>query len=60
MSFTIYLIGFLILIGGLALAASRMGVSQTWIIIGALVLLGLGILTGAVKTRRRDPSEPAP
>jgi hypothetical protein len=57
MSFALYVIGFLIFIGGLIFGADRLGVNHTWIAIGAIVLLGIAIFTGAVKTRRRDPSE---
>ena len=57
MTFALYLIGFIIFIGGLAYGADRIGLSHTWIAIGAVILLGIAIFTGAVKTRRRDPSE---
>jgi len=59
MSFLLYLVGYIIFIAGLAWAAVHVGINQTWIAIGAVVLLGLGIFTGVAKTRRRDPSEPA-
>ncbi len=54
-SFAIYIIGFIIVVGGLAYAASIMGLSQTWIIIGVVVLLGIGLTTAATKTKRPDP-----
>jgi hypothetical protein len=54
-SFGIYLIGFIIFIVGLAIAASLMGVSTTWIAVGVIVLVGLGILMGVSRTRRPDP-----
>jgi hypothetical protein len=57
MSFALYLVGYLILICGLAYAAHLMHVPQHWIIVGIVVLLGLGIATGAVRTRQRDPAE---
>jgi hypothetical protein len=57
MSFALYLIGYLILIAGLAYGAHLMHVPQHWIIVGVVVLLGLGIATGAVRTRQRDPAE---
>ena len=53
---TLYVIGYLILIGGLAWGAHVMGVSPTWIGIGAVVLLGLGVVTGVSRTRRRESS----
>ena len=57
MSFALYLIGYLILIAGLACGAFMMHVPQRWIIVGVVILLGLGIATGAVRTRQRDPAE---
>ncbi|MEZ7829474.1 SoxR reducing system RseC family protein [Brachymonas denitrificans] len=55
MSFLLYMIGFLIVIGGLAWGATVAGVPQLYIIIGAVVLLGIGILTAVSNTRHRDP-----
>jgi hypothetical protein len=34
----------------------RLGVSQVWIVAGALVILGLGLMGGIVKTRQKDPA----
>ena len=56
MSFALYMFGVLILVGALAYGASRVGVSTTWIVIGAMAVLGLGRMGGVVKTRNRDPS----
>src|ERR1700730_2867547 len=56
MSFGIYIIGFLILIGGLILAAVILHMGGTWIAVGAIVLLGLAILKGVQATRGKDPS----
>ncbi|HXM95489.1 MAG TPA: hypothetical protein VOA64_14750 [Candidatus Dormibacteraeota bacterium] len=56
MSFTLYAVGFLILIGGLAYGAHLMHVPAHWIVVGAIVLLGLGIVTGVQSTRQKDPS----
>ncbi|MEJ0059324.1 MAG: hypothetical protein WDM79_07060 [Terricaulis sp.] len=53
-SFAIYAIGFLVLLGGLAYGAFLLNVPQQWILVGALVMLGLGITTGVVKTRQKD------
>ena len=55
MSFAIYLAGFLILIGGLAYGASMAGLGTQWIVVGALVLLGMGVAMGATRTRMKDP-----
>ena len=56
MSFTLYVIGFLILIAGLAYGAQQAGVGTQWIITGVLVLLGLGIAMGVTRTRQKDQS----
>jgi len=52
----IYLIGTLFVVAGLAYGASRMGISQVWIIAGALVIIGIGLMGGIVKTRQKDPA----
>jgi hypothetical protein len=52
----VYLIGTLLVVAGLAYGASRLGVSQTWIIAGALVIIGIGLMGGIVKTRQKDPA----
>jgi formate-dependent nitrite reductase membrane component NrfD len=56
MSFGIYIIGFLILIGGLIYAAVMLHVPSQWIAVGGIVLTGLGILTGVKATRQKDPA----
>jgi hypothetical protein len=57
MSFGIYLVGFLIVIGGLIYGAMLLDVPAQWIAVGAIVLLGLAILKGVQSTRGRDPSK---
>lgn len=54
-SFVLYLIGSIVLIGGLGYAAWLMHAPTTWIIAGVVVALGLGILGAVTHTRRRDP-----
>lgn len=56
-SFGIYVIGFVILIVGLALAANMLGIPTVWIGIGIIVMIGIGVLSGVSRTRRRDPPE---
>ena len=56
MSFGIYLVGYIIMIVGLAIGAHLLHVSAQWIGVGVLVLVGLGILHGVTATRHRDPS----
>ena len=56
MSFALYLIGFAIFIGGVAWALVTAGVPTLYVVIAAVILLGLGILTGVTRTRGKDPS----
>jgi hypothetical protein len=55
-NFVVYVIGTLLVVAGLAYGASRLGVSQVWIIAGALVIIGIGFMGGIVKTRQKEPS----
>jgi len=55
-SFASYLIGFLILIVGLAFAAYLLNIPTTWIAVGVIVLLGIGVLSATSRTKMRDPS----
>ena len=57
-SFSTYLIGFVIVIVGLAIGAYLLNVPTTWIAVGVIVLLGIGILSATSRTRLRDPSHP--
>jgi hypothetical protein len=54
-SFSIYLVGFIVLIIGLAIGAYLLNVPAAWIVVGVIVLLGLGILRATSKTKPRDP-----
>jgi|GEM_PF-286803 len=55
MRFFAYILGFLILIGGLAWAAIEAGAPQLWVIIGSMILFGIGLITGASRTRLNRP-----
>ncbi len=57
MSFGIYLVGFLIVIGGLIWGAALLHVAPHWIAVGSIVLAGLAILKGVQATRGKDPSQ---
>ncbi len=56
MSFGIYAAGFAILIAGLAYGAHLAHMPTQWIAVGAIVLVGLGILSAVKATRQKDPS----
>jgi uncharacterized membrane protein len=57
MSFGLYAIGFAIMIGGLMYGAHLMHMPTHWIVVGAIVLLGVGILSRVKATRQRDSSK---
>ena len=55
-SLSIFIIGFIVVIAGLAYGANLAGVPPQWIAVGAVVLAGVGIVMGVSKTRMKDPS----
>jgi hypothetical protein len=55
MSFGLYMLGFIVFLAGVAWAAVVAGVPQLYIIIGAVILLGIGILSAVKRTRPKDP-----
>lgn len=56
MSFGLYVLGYLIVTAGLIYAATLLHVPPHWIVVGAVVLIGLGVLTGVKATRQKDPT----
>jgi len=54
MNMVLYLVGTLIVVGGMAYGAWAMGVSATWIGVGAAIIVGLGIMSGVSKTMRKE------
>lgn len=54
MSFGLFIVGFLVMIGGVAWGLILAGVPTTWVIIASIILFGIGILTGVSRTRTRD------
>ena len=59
-SFATYLIGFFIVVIGLAVAAYLLSVPPMWIAVGVIVLIGIGILTATSRTKPRDPPTAGP
>ncbi|HEV8039696.1 MAG TPA: hypothetical protein VGP62_12585 [Bryobacteraceae bacterium] len=57
MSFLLYIVGFLIVIGGLIYGAAILHVPLHWIVAGSVVLLGAGILSAVKATRQRDAAK---
>lgn len=60
MSFGLYLVGFLILIGGVAWGMDQAGIAPVWIGITAVILFGLGMVSGVGRTRAKDPPTHTP
>ena len=57
MTFGLFMVGFIVLTLGLCMGAYLLHVPPRWIGVGVVVMIGLGILTGATTTRHRDPSD---
>jgi hypothetical protein len=56
MSFTLYILGYIIFIAGLAYAAQLAHVPSRWIGVGIIIMVGLGIISAVSRTRMRDPN----
>ncbi len=54
MTLIIYLIGWLIFIGGVSWALIAMHVSEHTVMIVGVILLGIAVITGATRVRGRD------
>lgn len=55
MSFGIYIVGYIVLIVGMAMGANMLHVPQKWIVVGVVCLVGLAIIHGVTATRQKDP-----
>ncbi|MEK6374191.1 MAG: hypothetical protein AABO58_16000 [Acidobacteriota bacterium] len=51
--FNLALVGWIILIAAVAIAAKMMGAPPVWIALGALALLGIGIISAVTKSKPR-------
>ncbi|HUP29617.1 MAG TPA: hypothetical protein VM122_05550 [Usitatibacter sp.] len=56
MSFLLYLVGFVVFIAGLAWIATMAGLSQTYILAAAALLLAVGVVTAISRSRPTDPA----
>jgi uncharacterized membrane protein YiaA len=54
-AFATYVIGFVILVLGLAIAAYLLNVPSMWIAVGVIVALGIGVVTATSRTKMKDP-----
>ena len=57
MSFGLYLLGFALVIAGVAWALITIGIATVYIAIACLILFGVAILTGVTRTRPKDPNK---
>lgn len=57
-SFSTWLIGYFVVVVGLIMAAYMLGAPPVWIGIGAVVLIGFGILKATSSNRMKDPPAP--
>lgn len=60
MSFALYLVGFALIIFGIAWALITAGVAMLKIAIVCVILLGIAILSGVIKTRPKDTTRGGP
>lgn len=54
-AFSTYLIGFIVLVLGLGIAAFLLNVPTMWIAVGVIVMVGIGILMATSRTKMKDP-----
>ena len=57
MSYILYVVGFVIVIGGLCYGAALLHVPAPWIVVVSVILLGIAIVTGVKATRQKDPTK---
>jgi hypothetical protein len=58
MSFALYLVGFVVVIAGVAWGMSTAGIAPLYIGIVSVILFGLGVVSGVSRTRSKDPPAP--
>jgi hypothetical protein len=54
-SFSTYLIGYIIFVIGLAVAAVYLNAPPVWVAIGVVILIGIGIMMATRGEKPRDP-----
>ena len=58
MVFSLYFVGFIVFIAGVASLATALGVSETLVTGGALVFIALGLLAGILRHRAQESRAP--
>ncbi|MES1198585.1 MAG: hypothetical protein ABUS48_01230 [Pseudomonadota bacterium] len=59
-AFSLYALGYIALMAGVGYGAYLLHAPQTWIGVGLLVMLGLGIMSAVSRTKVRDAPKEAP
>jgi hypothetical protein len=59
-AFGLYVIGFAVFVAGVLYAEHLLHVPQTWVLVSALVMVGLGVMSAVSHTKRRDPPGESP
>jgi flagellar motor component MotA len=57
MSFLLYILGILVVLGGVIYGAILLNVPQQWIVVSSIIIVGLGILSAVAHTRSRDKAQ---
>ena len=60
MSFILFVVGFFVLLAGIAYGAYLLSVPEAWIIVGALVLVGAGIMSSGSHIKSHFYPDDAP
>jgi hypothetical protein len=56
MSFALYMVGLVLLVGGVAWGLVTAGLAPVYVGIACLIVLGIGIMMAVSRTRTKDPS----
>lgn len=56
MSFALYIVGLLLLVGGIAWGLTIAGLAPVYIGIACVIVLGIGVMSAVSRTRTKDPS----
>ena len=55
MSFTLYMVGLVLLLMGIGFALITAGMAQLYVGIALLIIAGLGVMMAVSRTRAKDP-----
>lgn len=56
MSFALYIIGLILVVGGIAWGLTLAGVPTVYVAVAVLIVLGVGVMSAVARTRTKDPS----